>query len=71
MYKNLWIMFRNWTKCEEGQGMVEYAMIIGLVAVGVLALLTLMGGQVSDIFTQITNALHNISGVRGGTTTTP
>jgi pilus assembly protein Flp/PilA len=59
--RNLWMMFRNWVKAEEGQGMVEYAMIIGLVAVGVLALLTLMGGQVSAIFGKITEALSKFT----------
>lgn len=61
---NLYVKLRNWFDREEGQGMVEYAMIIGLVAVGVLALLTLLGGQVSDIFGLITNALKTIAGVR-------
>lgn len=61
---NLYVKFRNWMNREEGQGMVEYAMIVGLVAVGVLALLTLLGGQIGDIFTSITNALKSISGVR-------
>lgn len=50
-------------KVQKGQGMVEYAMIIGLVAVGVLALLALMGDYVGDIFTAITNALDAIPGV--------
>ena len=56
-------------KKEEGQGMVEYAMIIGLVAVGVLALLALLGTQVGDIFNAITGALDDIPGVTSGTTT--
>lgn len=54
-------MVRNVMKREEGQGMVEYAMIIGLVAVGVLALLALMGTQVANVFTAITNALSSFS----------
>lgn len=61
---NLYVRLVNWFQREEGQGMVEYAMIVGLVAIGVIALLTLLGGQVKDIFTSITNALKAISGVR-------
>lgn len=60
----LYVKLQNMLKREEGQGMVEYAMIVGLVAIGVIALLTLLGGQIGDIFTSITNALKSISGVR-------
>ncbi|HLN62962.1 MAG TPA: Flp family type IVb pilin [Symbiobacteriaceae bacterium] len=59
----LYVKVQNLLKSQKGQGMVEYAMIIGLVAVGVLALLALMGDYVGDIFTAITNALDAIPGV--------
>lgn len=60
----LYVKVKNWLRREEGQGMVEYAMIVGLVAIGVIALLTLLGGQLSDIFDSITTALSGIEGVR-------
>lgn len=41
----------------KGQGMVEYALIIGLVAVVVIAVLVLLGPAISAKFTQIINAL--------------
>lgn len=44
-------------KNEKGQGMVEYALIIGLVAVVVIAVLVLLGPAISAKFTQIINAL--------------
>jgi len=53
----LFVKVQNMLNHEEGQGMVEYAMIIGLVAIGVLTLLSLMGTQIGDIFRQITGAL--------------
>jgi pilus assembly protein Flp/PilA len=59
----LYVKLQNLLKGEKGQGMVEYAMIVGLVAVGVLALLALMGDQIGDIFTAITGALDAIPGV--------
>jgi pilus assembly protein Flp/PilA len=64
MVQYMWMRLKGLVKSEEGQGMVEYAMIVGLVAIGVIALLTLLGGQVQDIFTSITNALKSIAGVR-------
>lgn len=42
---------------EEGQGLVEYALILVLVAVVVIAILTILGGQVGDVFSEITGGL--------------
>ncbi len=42
---------------EKGQGMVEYALIIGLVAVVVIAVLVLLGPAISDQFQSIINKL--------------
>jgi pilus assembly protein Flp/PilA len=45
------------TEETEGQGLVEYALIIFLVAIFCIGALTLLGGAVEDVFTQITTAL--------------
>jgi pilus assembly protein Flp/PilA len=42
---------------EEGQGLVEYALILVLIAVVVIIALTALGGSVSDIFDTITGEL--------------
>jgi pilus assembly protein Flp/PilA len=42
---------------EEGQGLVEYALILVLVAIVVIVVLGLLGDQVSTVFENITNAL--------------
>ena len=42
---------------EEGQGMVEYGLIIALVAVVVIAAITLLGNGVRDKFNEITTNL--------------
>jgi len=42
---------------EEGQGLVEYALILVLIAIVVIAILTLLGGQVSSVFSQIVSGL--------------
>ncbi len=41
----------------EGQGLVEYALILVLVAVVVIAILTLLGPQIANAFSKITNGL--------------
>jgi len=42
---------------EEGQGLVEYALILVLVAIVVITILTLLGNQVSTVFSRITSGL--------------
>jgi pilus assembly protein Flp/PilA len=44
-------------KAERGQGLVEYSLIIALVAIVVIAILVLMGPQIGQIFSTITNGL--------------
>jgi pilus assembly protein Flp/PilA len=42
---------------EKGQGLVEYALILVLIAIAVIAVLTLLGGQVGAVFNKITSSL--------------
>lgn len=42
---------------EQGQGLVEYALVLVLVAVVVIAILTLLGPQIGNVFSKITNGL--------------
>ncbi len=42
---------------EEGQGLVEYALILVLVAIVVIAILALLGPQIANIFSRITAGL--------------
>lgn len=41
----------------EGQGLVEYALILVLVAIVVIAILAILGPQIANIFSQVTNGL--------------
>ncbi len=42
---------------EKGQGLVEYALILVLVAVVVIAILTLLGPAIGNVFSQIMSSL--------------
>jgi pilus assembly protein Flp/PilA len=44
-------------KRQDGQAMVEYALILVLIAVVVIGVLLLLGGQIKSIFTNIFAAL--------------
>jgi len=42
---------------KDGQAMVEYALILVLIAVVVIGVLLLLGGQIKSIFSSISGAL--------------
>lgn len=42
---------------EEGQGLVEYALVLVLVAVVIIAILTVLGPQIGNVFSKITSGL--------------
>lgn len=42
---------------DEGQGLVEFALILVLVAIVVIAILAILGPQIGNIFSRITNDL--------------
>ena len=44
---------------EKGQGLVEYALIIVLIAIVVIVILAIVGTRVSTIFSQIASALSS------------
>ncbi len=42
---------------KAGQGLVEYALILALVAIIVIAVLMLLGTQIGSVFTTINSSL--------------
>jgi pilus assembly protein Flp/PilA len=70
MLKMAW----NWTavqlralKSEEnGQGMVEYALIIAFIAIVVIAALVFLGPAIADLFENITGELENATTAGSG-----
>lgn len=49
----------NWLKDEEsGQGMVEYGLILALIAVVVIFVLTKIGNSVNEVFKNVNSALN-------------
>ena len=43
---------------QEGQGLVEYALILVLVAVVVIVILALLGPAIGNIFSNVINSLN-------------
>lgn len=44
-------------RLEDGQGLTEYALIIGLVAIAVVAILVTLGTNVKGLFQHVSNCL--------------
>ena len=51
-------MLRSFFAKEEGQGLVEYALILALIAIVVIGVLSLLGRTVSSKFNQVRNGLN-------------
>lgn len=44
---------KNFMNEEEGQGMAEYALVLGVIAIGVIATLVLFGNEIVAKFTDV------------------
>ena len=42
---------------EKGQGLVEYALILVLIAVVVIAILLILGPQIANVFSTISDSM--------------
>ncbi len=56
----LYLWIRNLLVDEEGQDLVEYALIIGLVAIALVVGLGVLANGIDDIFTDISNYLTDL-----------
>lgn len=54
--------FKNLKKKEKGQGLVEYALILVLVAIVVIAALMVLGPIIGNVFSTINSSLSTVSG---------
>lgn len=50
-------MLNSFFAKEEGQGLVEYALILALIAIVVIGALTALGGSVNDRMQEIADTL--------------
>lgn len=46
-------------KDENGQGMVEYALILGLIAIVAIVVLLALGPKIRDLFNKSNNAIDS------------
>ena len=58
---SLYLLLKNLLNSEEGQDLVEYALLVGLIVIIAIAAVTLAGGSVSTIFSKIASELSSVS----------
>ncbi|MBM7572613.1 Flp family type IVb pilin [Aquibacillus albus] len=51
---------------EEGQGMTEYALVLGVIAIGVVAILITLGEEITAKFQDVVDMIKNPSGEESG-----
>lgn len=59
-------MLMNWLRDEEGQAMVEYGLIIALIAIVVIAALLILGPRVANLFNDAAVSLGPTEAAGGG-----
>ncbi|HUV29275.1 MAG TPA: hypothetical protein VMW34_18075 [Anaerolineales bacterium] len=53
-------LLKNWSPgSDHGQDLAEYALFLGLIALVVVVSVTLIGGEIRDIFMAIATAIQN------------
>lgn len=52
-------IFARFVKDESGATAIEYGLIAALIAVGIIAAATLLGGTISNLFNSISTTMTN------------
>jgi pilus assembly protein Flp/PilA len=57
MLLKMYVKFQELKNREEGQDLVEYALVISLVAIAAVASLTILAGKITGVFSTIDTSL--------------
>lgn len=60
----LYFKIQDLKKMEEGQDLVEYGLVVGLICLGAVASMTTIGNEVSNIFSKIASDM-TVAGSKG------
>jgi pilus assembly protein Flp/PilA len=53
----LYVRLTNWLRREEGQDLIEYALLAFLISVAVIAVLALVAPRIRAVFSAVVSAL--------------
>ena len=59
-YRDIVARLKSRFRDEDGQALVEYGLLLALIAVVCIAIVTTLGGRVSGTFSGISNALPKV-----------
>jgi pilus assembly protein Flp/PilA len=54
---SVYCYFKSLFSAEEGQDLIEYALIVGLLALAAVVAMTALGGSISDMWTAVSTAV--------------
>lgn len=57
LFAYLTVVFTDVKEREEGQGLVEYSLILVLISIVSIALMQALGASIGTVFTDVTTAL--------------
>jgi pilus assembly protein Flp/PilA len=57
MLLNLYVKFQNLTSSEEGQDLVEYALVVALIAFGAVAGMKSLSSAINSAFSNVSTQL--------------
>ena len=57
----LFVKFQTYASQDRGATAVEYALLVGLIAVAIIAAVTLLGEQLNTLFTTVKDALVGVN----------
>ena len=59
---NLYVKFKELTNREEGQDLVEYALVVAMIAFGATAGMTSLAGGINTAFSNVSSQLGSAIG---------
>jgi Flp pilus assembly pilin Flp len=62
MYLRVSTALRSLRDREDGQGLVEYAVLVALITAGVIATIGFLGGDIGDAFDSVETAIDGVAG---------
>jgi Flp pilus assembly pilin Flp len=57
----LYLSLRTWLQREGGQDLIEYALLIGLIALLLIVAITAGGSAISSVWSRIASALQSVA----------
>ncbi len=55
-----WVWLKSWLQREKGQDLIEYALLLGLIALVCILAITLGGQAISNVWNAIQQALAGV-----------